>query len=78
MNDFIVVGHLEIYIFIVADSKWIEKDTSEEYLEPSSIRRNSVSDEEIYRTTEPEEQCNGNNSKQDSHMQFKVSLKSVF
>lgn len=71
LNDFIVVCHLEIYIFIVADSKRTEKDTSGGYLEPihvlkktkrSSIRSNHASEEETYGSKGLGEQCHGNNS----------------
>lgn len=71
LNDFIVVCHLERYIFIVADSKRTEKDTSGGYLEPihvskktkrSSIRCNHVSEEETYGSKVLGEQCHGNKS----------------
>lgn len=71
LNDFIVVPHLEIYIFIVADYTKTEKDTSGGYLEPihvskktkrSSIRCYYVSEEETYGSKGLGEQCHGNNS----------------
>lgn len=71
LNDFIVVSHLEIYIFIVADYTKTEKDTSGGYLEPihvskktkrSSIRCYYVSEEETYGSKGLGEQCHGNNS----------------
>lgn len=71
LNDFIVVSHLEIYIFIVADYTKTEKDTSGGYLEPihvskktkrSSIRCYNVSEEETYGSKGLGEQCHGNNS----------------
>lgn len=71
LNDFIVVSHLEIYIFIVADYTRTEKDTSGGYLEPihvskktkrSSIRCYHVSEEETYGSKGLGEQCHGNNS----------------
>lgn len=59
--------HLEIYIFIVADSKRIEKDTSGRYLEPihvwSYIRCNHASEEETHESKGLGEQCHSNNSK---------------
>lgn len=70
LNDFIVVSHLEIYIFIVADYTRTEKDTSGGYLEPihvskktkrSSIRCYHVSEEETYGSKGLGEQCHGNN-----------------
>lgn len=57
LNDFIVVCYLEIYIFIVVDSKRIEKDIFGGYFELiyvlkkikcSFIRCNYVFEEEMY------------------------------